>query len=220
MNIEEKKKQLGKIAKQVKICQRCPLYRQAHKAVPGAGSAQAEIFFIGEGPGNHEDQQGLPFVGAAGKLLDAMLEEIGLKREDVFIGNMVKHRPPGNRDPLPEELVACVPWLNQQLAIIRPKLIVTLGRFSMAKFIPDSMISRIHGQARFVSFQDQKVLVVPFFHPAAALRNGTVMSQFREDFLKLPQLLERFKRLEAEVPAEVTAQEQRETSEPEQISLL
>ena len=217
--MNEKQKKLEEIAKQVAACQKCPLYKQATNAVPGAGSAEAEIFFIGEGPGYHEDQQGLPFVGAAGKLLDSLLEEIGLNRKDVFIGNMVKHRPPDNRDPEPAELAACMPWLDRQLAIIEPKMIVTLGRFSMAKFIPDGKISRIHGQARFVTFQDQKVLVVPFFHPAAALRNGNVMSQFREDFLKLPELLERFKRLEAQVPVEVT-QDLEEKEETQQMSLL
>jgi DNA polymerase len=218
--IVDKQQELEQIAKLVSQCQKCPLYKHATKAVPGAGSAEAEIFFVGEGPGYHEDQQGLPFVGAAGKLLDTMLKEIGLKREDVFIGNMVKHRPPNNRDPEPAELAACMPWLDQQLAIIRPKMIVTLGRFSMAKFIPDGKISRVHGQARFVTFQDQKVLVVPFFHPAAALRNGNVMSQFREDFLKLPQLLERFKRLEAQMPVGASPEEAEEPADTEQMSLL
>lgn len=216
----DKQEGLEQIAKQVAGCRKCSLYKHATKAVPGAGSAEAEIFFIGEGPGYHEDQQGLPFVGAAGKLLDSLLEEIGLKRKDVFIGNMVKHRPPNNRDPEPAELDACMPWLDQQLAIIEPKMIVTLGRFSMAKFIPDGKISLIHGQPRFLEYQGRKILIVPLFHPAAALRNGNVMSQFRQDFLKLPQFLERLKRLAEAVPP---ATQEPVASEPEttqQMSLL
>jgi len=138
--------------------------------------------FIGEGPGYHEDRQGRPFVGASGSLLTEMLEGIGLRREDVFIANVVKCRPPGNRDPEPHEIQACSVYLDRQIALIDPKVIVTLGRFSMAKWFPTARISRIHGQARKVNGR----LIVPFFHPAAALHQPTLRQAVEEDFRKLP----------------------------------
>lgn len=146
--------------------------------------------FIGEGPGYHEDRLGRPFVGQAGKLLDQLLSSIKVDRKDVFIGNMVKHRPPGNRDPLPAEIEACRPFLDEQVKIIDPKIIVTLGRFSMNKFLPGEYISKIHGQARFVNLAGKKRIVMPMYHPAAALRNGRIMEEIKEDFKKLPQFLE------------------------------
>lgn len=184
-----KKKALGEIARQVSKCQRCSLYKNANQGVPGEGNSEAEIMFIGEGPGYHEDQQGIPFCGAAGKLLDNLLQSIKVKREDVFIGNVVKHRCPNNRDPLPEEIEACKIWLDKQIEIIRPKIIVTLGRFSMYKFIPDAKISQIHGQARYVNLESRKYIVIPMFHPAAALRRADVMEQIKQDFKKIPQFL-------------------------------
>jgi len=186
----DKKRALEEVAEQVRKCQRCPLYKQASQGVPGEGNPDAEIMFIGEGPGFHENQKGIPFCGAAGKLLDQLLQSTKVKREEVFIGNVVKHRPPGNRDPLPEEIEACKIWLDKQIEIIQPKIIVTLGRFSMAKFIPDGKISQIHGQARFVNFQGKRYIIIPMFHPAAALRGAEVMVKIKEDFLKIPKFLE------------------------------
>jgi len=180
---------LAEIAKKVKRCTSCPLYKGTNNGVPGSGNASADIMFIGEAPGFHEDRQGLPFVGAAGKLLDKSLAAINLKRDDVFIGNMIKHRPPSNRDPSEEELEACRPYIDAQIKAINPKIIVTLGRFSMGKFIPDVKISQVHGQARWVNFNDQKILVMPMYHPAAALRNGYMMGHFQADFQKLTQIL-------------------------------
>src|SRR5690606_32505436 len=156
---------LEQIAAEVAVCTRCPLHRGRTKAVPGEGSPNADIMFIGEGPGYHEDRQGRPFVGASGSFLTEMLEGIGLRREDVFMANVVRCRPPGNRDPEPHEIQACSVYLDRQIALIDPKVIVTLGRFSMAKWFPTARISRIHGQARKVNGR----LIVPFFHPAAAL---------------------------------------------------
>jgi len=218
MSGKTKLEQLNRISKKVKDCRKCSLYRQAIKAVPGEGNPEAEIFFAGEGPGFHEDQQGRPFVGAAGKLLDKMLKETGLSRKDVFIGNMIKHRPPENRDPEPDELAACKEWLDAQLEVIQPKIIVTLGRFSMAKFIANVKISQIHGQPRFINYQGRKALVMPMYHPAAALRNGRVMEQFREDFLRLPEFLARFKKLAEELPEMVETEKTEETEA--QMNLL
>lgn len=183
-----KKDELEKIARQIEECRRCPLWKRP-RAVPGAGNPNSEIMFVGEAPGFHESQQGLPFVGAAGKLLDRLLRNIGLDRKDVWIGNILKHRPPNNRDPLPLEIEACRLWLDEQIKIIDPKIIVTLGRFSMNKFLPGEYISKIHGQARFVNFGGKKRIVVPMYHPAAALRRGEIMQQEIEDFKKLPEIL-------------------------------
>jgi len=138
---------LEALAREIAGCRRCALAAGRTYAVPGEGNPSAEIMFIGEGPGFNEDQTGRPFCGAAGQFLTQLIESIGLKRQDVYITNIVKSRPPGNRDPLPEEILACKPWLDRQLEIIKPKVIVTLGRFSMARFFPGATISRIHGQA-------------------------------------------------------------------------
>lgn len=177
---------LKKIAEDVSSCNKCELYHSREKGVPGEGPSNAEIIFIGEGPGFHENMQGRPFVGAAGDLLVELLDSIGMKREDVFITNVVKCRPPGNRDPAPEELKACNLFLDQQLKIINPSVIVTLGRFSMAKFFPHAKISEIHGQPTRV----KGMLVVPFFHPAAALHRPSLRSVVEEDFAKLPALID------------------------------
>jgi len=183
--VEEKQKKLEEIAKKVATCQKCALYKNATKAVPGEGNPDAEIMFIGEGPGYYEDQEGRPFVGQAGKLLDELLQLIKLPRKDVFIGNVVKHRPPGNRDPLPEEIKACEPYLDEQIKIINPEIIATLGRFSMAKFLPGEYISQIHGQKRNIDFGGRKYIVIPMYHPAAALRNAKIMKELKEDFQKI-----------------------------------
>ncbi|MGQ0600398.1 MAG: uracil-DNA glycosylase family protein [Anaerolineales bacterium] len=176
---------LTSIAAEVNACTRCKLHTGRTRAVPGEGPANAEIMFVGEGPGFHEDQQGRPFVGAAGKFLEELLGLIGLKREQVFITNVVKCRPPGNRDPEPDELAACDDYLDRQIAAIAPKVIVTLGRFSMAKFFPDAKISAIHGQAKRVHGR----LVVAMFHPAAALHRESYKAPLIEDFKKLPALI-------------------------------
>jgi len=150
-------------------------------AVPGEGRIDAEVMFIGEAPGYYEDQQARPFVGAAGQFLEHLLESIGLKRNDVFIANVIKCRPPGNRDPLPAEIDACKDWLEEQVAIVDPKVIVTLGRYSLARYFPGMPISRIHGQGRKVS----DLWVVPMYHPAAALHQGSLRSVIEEDFKKI-----------------------------------
>lgn len=184
-----KAEKLEEINQQVSSCQRCPLYENTTQAVPGEGNPEAQVMFIGEGPGFYEDREGRPFVGQAGKLLDKLIQSIELERRDVFITNIVKHRPPENRDPLPDEIEACKIWLDQQIEIIDPKIIVTLGRFSMSKFLPGELISRIHGQARFVEFAGRKRIVIPMYHPAAALRSVTVMEQIKSDFQKIPSFL-------------------------------
>ncbi|NOQ39939.1 MAG: uracil-DNA glycosylase [Anaerolineales bacterium] len=176
---------LKKIAEDVSSCNKCELNHSRKKGVPGEGPSNAEIMFIGEGSGCHENMQGRPFVGAAGDLLVELLDSIGMKREDVFITNVVKCRPPGNRDPAPEELKACKPYLDQQIQIINPSVIVTLGRFSMARFIPQAKISEIHGQPIRV----KGMLVMPFYHPAAALHRPSLRSVVEDDFAKLPALI-------------------------------
>jgi DNA polymerase len=163
--------------------------------------------FIGEGPGFHENEQGLPFVGAAGRFLDELLAGIGMQRSEVFITNVVKCRPPSNRDPLPEELAACDPYLERQIKAINPKVIVTLGRFSMGKFLPDVKISQVHGQPRMVNGR----LVVPMFHPAAALHQGSLKPVVQADFARLPELIAEAE--EQEVPPE-------KNEPPQQLSLF
>jgi DNA polymerase len=160
--------------------------------VPGEGNPDADIMFIGEAPGKHEDIQGRPFVGAAGKLLEELLASIGLKREDVFIGNIVKGRPPGNRDPKPEEIAHSWPWLKEQVEAIKPKLIVLLGRHAMDCFLPDLKISTAHGMAKRYRGQ----VYLPVYHPAAALYTGTLRETMLEDFAKIPKLLAKIDELE------------------------
>jgi uracil-DNA glycosylase len=183
MNAEDA---LAEIAKEVSVCQKCVLYHSRKKAVPGEGPAHAEIMFIGEGPGFHENEQGRPFVGAAGQFLDELLAQAGLKRSDVWIGNVVKCRPPGNRDPLPEELAACNEYLERQIAAINPKIIITLGRYSMGKFMPGAKISSVHGQMRRVGDR----FVIAMFHPAAALHQAALKPAIMKDFGQLPKMLE------------------------------
>lgn len=180
---------LEQIAAEVAACTRCPLHQGRTRAVPGEGPADAEIMFIGEGPGFHEDQSGRPFVGAAGNFLVELLQSIGLHREDVFICNVVKCRPPGNRDPQQNEIDACKEYLDRQIDLIRPKVIVTLGRYSMARWFPEARISRIHGQARRVGDR----LIVPFYHPAAALHQPSLKQDLIDDFHKLPKYIEQVK---------------------------
>ncbi len=176
---------LKDVAQKVSVCEKCDLHHSRKKGVPGEGPADADIVFIGEGPGFHENMQGRPFVGAAGEFLEELLGTIGMTREDVFITNVVKCRPPSNRDPAPEELDACSSYLDRQLQAIRPKVIVTLGRFSMARYIPNAKISEIHGRPIKV----RGTLVVPFYHPAAALHRPSLRPVVEEDFAKLPELI-------------------------------
>lgn len=178
---------LDQIASEVAVCERCMLHHSRKLAVPGEGPADSKLLFIGEGPGFHENQQGRPFVGAAGKYLEELLGKINLKREDVFITNVVKCRPPNNRDPLPDELAACSDYLERQIQVLKPKVIVTLGRYSMARFLPNAKISDVHGQ----SFKIRGRLVVPMFHPAAALHQPSLKSPIERDFLHLPELIAR-----------------------------
>jgi DNA polymerase len=169
----------------------CPnLAKTATNLVMGDGDVDAEIVLIGEAPGKNEDEQGLPFVGAAGKFLNEMLDAAGLLRSDVYITNIVKYRPPNNRDPLPEEKSAFWPYLVRQLDIIQPKVVVTLGRHSMEYFLPGLKISMVHGQPKRIGFGETKLVVVPLFHPAAALYNGGMRATLIEDFTKLPKIIE------------------------------
>ncbi len=191
MKLVEKKEALEKIAKEVAKCQACSLYKAATKPVPGAGNPQAEVVFIGEAPGYHEDQRGIPFCGRAGKLLDKLMVRADLKREEVFICNILRHRPPNNRDPKPEEVAACQPFLDRQLAVIEPRVIVTLGRFAMNKFLSEAKISQMHGQPRFVDYQSREYVIFPMYHPAASLRNGNIKEAEEKDFDKLGQFLEK-----------------------------
>ncbi|MCY4107135.1 MAG: uracil-DNA glycosylase [Chloroflexi bacterium] len=176
--------QLERIAHEVRSCERCGLHATRTHAVPGAGSAGAEILFIGEGPGFHEDQQGLPFVGRSGEYLSYLLNLIHLRREDVFITNIIKCRAPNNRDPLPHEIEACRPYFDRQLSLIDPLVVATLGRFSMRLFFPGASISRIHGQARI----DGGRAYLPLYHPAAALRNPNLRHDMEADIAQLRTL--------------------------------
>lgn len=177
---------LKRVAQEVSVCTQCQLHHSRKNAVPGEGPANAEIMFIGEGPGFHENEQGRPFVGAAGKLLDELLGKIDMNRKQVFITNIVKCRPPANRDPEPEEIETCDQYLERQIQAINPKVIVTLGRFSMARFLPNVKISAVHGQAMKVRGR----LIVPMFHPAAGLHQRSLMSAIEQDFSRLPELID------------------------------
>ncbi|MCY4530553.1 MAG: uracil-DNA glycosylase [Chloroflexi bacterium] len=170
----------------INSCTLCSLGSKRTTAVPGNGSRTAELMFIGEGPGYYEDQQGLPFVGRAGQLLNEMLGAIGMRREDVFVTNMIKCRAPNNRDPLPIEIRSCGPYLDRQIELVSPKVIVTLGRYSTAKFFPDEPIGKLRGTPA----NWNGIIVYPLYHPAAALRNSTIRASLERDFLKLPSLLE------------------------------
>jgi DNA polymerase len=177
----------------------CPLADTRTKLVFGAGNANADLMFVGEAPGANEDQQGLPFVGRAGKLLDQLLEEVGMSRGDVFITNVLKCRPPGNRDPLPEEIEVCKPYLYRQIQLIEPKVICTLGNFA-TKLLTGSPqgITKVHGRPQQREVAGRVVQLFPLFHPAAALRTPSVLELLREDFAKLPALLAEHTEDEAE----------------------
>ena len=185
-----KQSQLDQIAADIREKNVCPdLAEQATNLVMGDGNLDSDIVFIGEAPGKNEDLQGLPFVGAAGKFLNEMLAAAGLERKDVYITNIVKYRPPNNRDPLPEEKAAFWPYLLKQLQIINPKVVITLGRHSMEYFLPDMKIGQIHGQPKRIQFGDHKIVIMPLFHPAAALYNGSLRQTLIDDFLKVPAVI-------------------------------
>lgn len=181
------------------ITQNLPLGTVAKNVVPGEGNSDTDILFIGEAPGKNEDEQGRPFVGAAGKFLDELINSIGFKRKDIFIANIIKHRPPGNRDPLPDEIAAYGPWLAEQIEIINPPLIVTLGRFSMEFILgPGLSITKIHGQPKRVPRKGSRLpagrqVVIPMYHPAAALYNGSLRPILAADFKRIPKVLELIK---------------------------
>jgi DNA polymerase len=206
---------LAQIAKEVTVCTNCELHHSRKKSVPGEGPATAEIMFIGEGPGFHENEQGRPFVGAAGKFLDQLLAQAGVTRADVWIGNVVKCRPPENRDPLPDELAACDKYLERQIQAINPSIIVTLGRFSMNKFFPGAKISAVHGQMRKVGER----YVIAMFHPAAALHQAALKPAILADFAKLPELLNEARAgLGKSAPAKKV--EEKQEDDPKQMSMF
>jgi len=182
MNTEET---LTQIAQEVSVCKKCPLHKTRKIAVAGEGPANAEIMFIGEGPGFHENEQGRPFVGASGKFLDNLLAQAGVTRADVFIANVVKCRPPDNRDPQTKELDACDKYLERQIKTINPSIIVTLGRFSMNKFMKGAKISQVHGEMRKIDDR----YVIAMFHPAAALHQAALKPTILADFARLPEQL-------------------------------
>lgn len=206
------------IGADVRACRLCKLSHTRTQGVPGDGSPNAEIMFIGEGPGFHEDQQGRPFVGAAGQLLTEMLRGIGLRREDVFITNVVRCRPPGNRDPLPDELQACDGYTQRQIAVLDPKLIVTLGRYSMARFIGQGPMRELHGRTR----EWNGITCIAMYHPAAILRFNTpeMRRTYEEDFRKIPVLLAEARKRRAALAAASTAAEVVAAAQLDQLPLF
>ncbi len=182
---------LTELYKEIALCQRCEIAKFRTKVVPGEGAENADMLFIGEAPGWHEDQQGRPFVGPAGKFLDELLASIGLRREQVYIANVIKCRPPENRDPLPIEIQNCRKWLERQIELISPKIIITLGRYSMAMFFPGKSISKIHGTAQ----KRGNVIYYAMYHPAAALHQQSLRREIEADMLKIPSLLAQAKNI-------------------------
>lgn len=193
-----KTKKLRELYIKMKEDKTLPLQEGATNLVFGSGNPTAEIMLIGEGPGYWEDQKGKPFVGNSGKFLDQLLHSIELPREKVFITNVVNYRPPENRDPLPEEMAAFQPYIDKMIDIIEPKIIITLGRFSMAKFIPGVKISDVHGKEKIIDWKGRKMIIVPMYHPAAGLRNGEMKRRTIEDFNKIPDILIEAKQIEVE----------------------
>jgi DNA polymerase len=189
-NATERREQLVELFREVKGCTRCPLSQTRTQTVFGAGNANADLMFVGEAPGAQEDLQGIPFVGRAGNLLNELLEENSLKREDVFIANVLKSRPPDNRDPQPEEIEACKPYLYRQVELIEPTVICTLGNFATKLLTRSNAgITRVHGEPQVHQLGGRTVKIFPIFHPAAGLRTPSVKEKLREDFKKLPALL-------------------------------
>ena len=197
---------LLELSKEIKNCRKCEIAKDRTRAVPGEGAEDADIMFIGEAPGWHEDQQGRPFVGPAGQFLDELLALISLKREQVYITNVIKTRPPVNRDPLPQEILNCRPWLDRQIELIRPRMIVTLGRYSMALFFPGKSISRIHGTTQ----KRDGIIYYAMYHPAAALHQQRLREIIKADMFKIPQLLAQME----SVP------EEKQEAPPQQLSMF
>jgi DNA polymerase len=188
---EERRAKLVDLYEEVQACTKCPLHETRTKAVFGAGDADADVMFVGEAPGAEEDRQGLPFVGRAGQLLNQLLGEIGLSREDVFIANVLKSRPPGNRDPQPGEIEACKPYLFEQVRLIEPRVVCTLGNFATKLLSGNPAgISRVRGTPQVRELGGRAVFLLPLFHPAAGLRTPAVRETLREDFQLLPGLIE------------------------------
>ena len=175
-----------KLVQQISSCTKCTLGHKRTQAVPGEGALSANIFLTGEAPGYYEDQAGRPFVGRAGKLLDKLLESISLSRKDVYITNLLKCRPPNNRDPLPNEIKACGDYLSEQLEMVSPKLIITLGRYSLTKFLPSKSLSNVRGTL----MRYKETHLYPVYHPAAGLRNGNILDKLKTDFIKIPRIME------------------------------
>ncbi len=198
---------LTELYQQIAACRNCQeLARTRNLVVPGEGPENSQIVFIGEAPGFHEDQQGRPFVGQAGQFLEQLLESIGMKRSDVYICNVIKCRPPGNRDPLPTEIKNCQKWLDRQLELLSPKVVVTLGRYSLAKFFPCETISKIHGKAK----RQGNVIYFAMYHPAAALHQQSLRQTIEADMLKIPPLLTQVEEVK----------EEKEEDKPQQLSLF
>jgi uracil-DNA glycosylase len=204
---------LADIAEQVRVCQKCVLCQKRTNTVPGNGDPHTEIMFVGEGPGANEDKQGVPFVGAAGKYLDQLLASINLTREQVFVTNIVKCRPPENRDPLPDEIDSCAPYLWEQIALIQPKLIATLGRHAMNFFLPRLRISIAHGQPKRLKGQ----VFLPLYHPAAGLYNPGTRTDIDRDFLKIPIILEKIKAAALTTESETKSAAESEKDPAEQL---
>jgi uracil-DNA glycosylase family 4 len=183
---------LAQLCEEIRACQDCELAKHRTMVVPGEGAEDADLLFIGEAPGWHEDQQGRPFVGPAGQFLDQLLASIGLRREEVYIANVIKCRPPQNRDPLPAEIQSCGKWLERQIEIIGPQMIIMLGRYSLVRYFPNESIGKIHGKPR----KSGGVIYYPMYHPAAALHQGSLRRTIEQDMLKIPQILAQGKDLQ------------------------
>ena len=216
MDAVERAAALRDYAEQTASCTKCALSAGRTQVVFGSGSPNADVVFVGEAPGFHEDQQGVPFVGQAGKLLDRLLEGIGLTRADVFVANVLKCRPPGNRDPQPEEIAACEPHLFRQIELLEPRLVATLGNFA-TKLLSGrpAGITRVHGQEQEVTLGARTVLLYPLFHPAAALYTPSMLKVLEEDFARIPALLDRV----VDVPEPVEEQAPASTAEPDAVQL-
>jgi uracil-DNA glycosylase family 4 len=197
---------LSELSQEIALCKQCEIAKYRNKVVAGEGAEDARIMFIGEAPGWHEDQMGRPFVGPAGKFLDELLASIGLRREQVYIANVIKCRPTANRDPLPTEIQNCRQWLEHQIELIHPKMIVTLGRYSMAMFFPGKSISKIHGTAQ----KQGDTIYYAMYHPAAALHQASLRQDIEEDMLKIPSLLAQAENIK----------EKEEEKQPEQLSMF
>lgn len=201
--------ELTELYAKIRVCPLCDLSKSRTNAVPGEGPENAEIMFIGEAPGFHEDRQGRPFVGPAGHYLDELLATIGIKREQVYITNVVKCRPPQNRDPLPEEMNACKPYLDRQIELIKPKVIITISRFAMARWFPANKISEIHGKPKRFG----NLVVLPMYHPAAALHQPSLKRVLEDDFKRIPQILKEMADLKEEP-------EEKKGPPPQQLNLF